>query len=529
MTLVRVDNIGVTGIITDIPGYELPPEAWTAGQNIRFRDNKVQKFLGHSTVFGTPSIAPLWLLPVYAPTAAFWLYPGTAKVYATDMATHANITRQTASVDVDYAATGDVKWNGGVLNGIAILNNGVDAPQMWSPPALGTKLVQLTNWPASTTAQVIRTAFQYFLLALDVTESSTRYPQVLRWSHPAAPGAVPSSWDYTDVTKDAGRTPVADTPGFLLDFAMLGQQGILYKEDSTYSVQYVGGRSIFSIAPLFSDLGLLARECAKAFRGMHFMVTPDDIVIHNGREPKSILTGRQKAALFSRIDATFKPRCFVLPNYGRSEMWFCYPESGQTQPNRALVWNWDSGTLGDRQLGGQIAFGTFGVVNPTALSQVWDSDAAAWDTDSTAWDARLYDPTISSILLARNDTPLLLYPDQTNQFSGTSFISYVERDGLSIVGRDRAGNPKDEPNVIKYVKRILPRIIGGPVDVYVGSQMVQDGLVTWTGPFTFDPATTIEILCNVVGRFICVKFQSTGNVAWELTGYELDMDIVGRY
>src|SRR3990172_1107095 len=150
MALIPIHSLGSVGIITDVPSYELPPEAWTAGENVRFQDGKVQKVLGHNVVFDPPSIAPYWIQPLYQGAQAFWLYAGLAKVYVTDMASHFNITRQTASVDVDYSTNADMKWNGGVLNGIGILNNGSDDPQMWNPPGTSTKLVALSNWPANT-------------------------------------------------------------------------------------------------------------------------------------------------------------------------------------------------------------------------------------------------------------------------------------------------------------------------------------------------------------------------------------------
>lgn len=528
MPLIPIHNLGSIGIVTDVPSYELPPEAWTAGQNIRFRDGKVHKFLGQNTVFDPPSIAPLWIQPLYTQTQAWWIYAGLNKVYATDMASHYNITRQTTSVDVNYAASSDIKWNGGVLNGIGILNNGVDPPQMWNPPTSSTKLVALSNWPASTEARVIRVAFKYFLVALDLTEAGTRYPTVLRWSHPAAPGAVPSSWDYTDPTLDSGRTVLADTPGFLLDFLMLGKIGILYKEDSVYTMAYVGGNSIFSIDTLYPDIGLYARECVKAFRKGHFMVTQDDIIIHSGGAPQSILTGRQRTTLFSSIDSTYKVRSFVLANPAKSEMWFCYPTTGHVQPNKALVWNWDNNTLGTRDLDGDIAFGTNGVVNPAAVSQVWDTDSNTWDTDSTIWDARDYDPTNTNILLARYDTARFLHIDQGNQFSAANFTAYVERRGLSIVGRDRAGAWKVDRNAMKYVKRVIPHV-SGTCEVLVGSHTTPDGNITWDGPYTFNPATDREVLCNVVGPYIAVRIQSTSNGAWELANYTLDMDVIGSY
>lgn len=528
MPTIPIHNLGSVGIVTDIPAYELPPEAWTSGGNVRFKDGKVQKCLGHNTIFDPPSIAPLWIHPIYQATQAFWVYAGLTKVYVTDMASHFNITRQTAGVDVDYAATADFKWNGGSLNGLGIFNNGVDPPQMWNPANTSTRLTALTNWPASTTARVIRPAFKYFLIALDVTESGTRYPTVLRWSHPAAPGAVPSSWDYTNPALDAGRTVLADTSGFLLDFAMLGQTGILYKEDSVYIMNYVGGRSIFDIDSLYPDIGLFARECVKPFRGGHFMVTADDIVIHTAGTPRSILTGRQRTTLFGTIDTTFKSRSFVVVNQPKSEVWFCYPETGYSQPNKALIWNWDNGTLGTRELGGSVAFGAFGVINPGAVNQTWDADTGIWDNDSSIWDSRDYDPTNTNVLLARNDVARFLHVDQSNQFSGSNYTSFIERRGLAIIGKDRQGNPKVDRNAIKYVKMITPHVTG-PVQVMVGSHTTPDGAITWDGPYSFDPAIDREIPVNVVGPYIAVRVQSTTNGLWEFVNYSLQLEVIGRY
>jgi len=530
MPLIPIHNVGTVGIVTDIPSYELPPEVWTDGRNVRFKDSKVQRFLGHTPVFDPPSINPLWLHALYHTTQAFWIYAGLTKVYATDMTTHYNITRQTASVDVDYAATADKKWNGGSLNGIGILNNGVDPPQMWNPPSGSTRLAALSNWPANTTAAVIRPAFKFFLIALDLTEVGTRYPTVFRWSHPAAPGTVPSSWDYTDTTLDSGRAVLADTSGFLLDFAMLGQNGVLYKEDSAYMMQHVGGRSIFHIAPLFPDsgIGLLARDCVKPFRGGHFLVTQDDIVVHSGSAPRSILTGRQRTTLFNRIDSTYKNRAFVYTNFVKSEMWFCYPEAGNTMPNVALVWNWENGSIGHRELGGNISFITNGVVSPPTGATNWDADSGIWDDDSEIWDLRTYDPANTNTIMARYDVAKFLHADKTNQFAGVNFTSYIERRGLAIVGRDRQGNWKVDRNALKYVKRIIPHVTG-PCQLMVGSHQTPDGTITWDGPYSFDPSVDREALVNVVGPYIAVRFQSATDGSWELANYTLDLEVIGSY
>ena len=69
---------------------------------------------------------------------------------------------------------------------------------------------------------------------------------------------------------------------------------------------------------------------------------------------------------------------------------------------------------------------------------------------------------------------------------------------------------------------------GAIVNVYVGSQNRVEEAVTWYGPFAFNPSSgQIKIDCRVNGKLISVRFESTGDTSFEMTGYHLDMEIIG--
>src|SRR3972149_4148168 len=145
MALVPFVSLAQYGIVTDVAAHLLPKEAWSAGKNIRIGDNKVQKFTGHASVFGTPTYAPYWLMAVPTTTSYFWMYAGyngtTHKMFCTDMARHFDISRV-----ANYTASARYTWTGGILGSIPVVNNGTDVPQMWSPVTSGTILANLTNW-----------------------------------------------------------------------------------------------------------------------------------------------------------------------------------------------------------------------------------------------------------------------------------------------------------------------------------------------------------------------------------------------
>jgi hypothetical protein len=53
--ILTIQEAAKIGIVTDQLAMQLPPEAWTAGQNVRFSDNKVSKSKGWE-VFEDPGL-----------------------------------------------------------------------------------------------------------------------------------------------------------------------------------------------------------------------------------------------------------------------------------------------------------------------------------------------------------------------------------------------------------------------------------------------------------------------------------------
>src|SRR5262245_61859086 len=193
MSVIEIAVLRTIGLIRDQEGNYLPPEAWTYARNMRAVADGIERIGGQTQVFGTPGVAPHFAIPISTTSQTYWLYTSLTKGYVYDGTTHTDITR----VSGDYTAGNTRDWNGTLLGGVPILNNGSDTPQQWATLSPATKLTPLSNWPASTTAKVIR-AFGPTLIALNLVESGTSFPHLVRWSHPADPGTVPSSWDYTD-------------------------------------------------------------------------------------------------------------------------------------------------------------------------------------------------------------------------------------------------------------------------------------------------------------------------------------------
>ena len=498
----QVTILNPNGINKDISPYELADDKWSDGNNIHFDNDRTSKVRGHQQVFGTPSVAPYWLLPFNTITTDYWIYPSLTKIYRVHTSgattTHEDVTRTSGG---DYSATADGGWNGGVLGGVAIVNNGVDVPQMLGTAA--TDFAALSNWLANTTTKVIR-PFKRFLVALDTTESGTRYPFRVRWSHPAEGGTVPTTWDETDATKDAGYVDLSQTNGFVIDCLSLGDSNIIYKEDSVWSMTYEGGQNIFGFRQIFSDAGILGRDCVQSYDSQHFVVSEDDVYIHNGQTKQSVVDSVMRDELFNTIHPDYKTRTFVVAEREKNEMWICFPSTSSTGLcDKAFVWNWRNNSWAIRDLP-NVSFISWGVVDTVSTTD-W-SESGEWDSDTESWDS----PLKPSLLMAgTEDTEL--YTLGGNQFDGTNFRAWVQKADMTFGTR--------QP---KSVTKIRPHISGtGPVDFYVGYEMLPHQGTTWKGPYTFTPGTHSDILVRATGAYIGIRVESTTDKEWSLQNLEI--------
>lgn len=524
--LIPVRNLGQIGIVTDIAGNKLPANAWTAGKNVRCRNMAIEKTVGYSNLYSAPAVIPYSAF--YTPN--FWVYCGQNKVYATDGITHSNITRQTAGADVDYSMDLTTGWTGGVLNGVLVLNNGTDLPQMWSPQTAGTKLTALANWPTNATCKVMR-PFKNFLVAMNVQVGGVEYPQMVYWSHPADPGAVPLSWDETNPARDAGKFDLADTPGHIVDSRPLGDMNIIYKTDATYAQQLTGNFNIFRFPKLF-DSGIMGTNCVKEIFKQHLIFSHEDVILHNGQSPKSLIDNKNRRWLFNQIDSTNYAHSFIGINYRDSEAWICFPTKGAKYPNLALVWNWADNTFTPRDIP-NISDMVQGANLTGSVIDTWDSAVGTWETDTTPWSTASVNP-LSRISMMVSPTDNKLYElGGSESFNGTPFIAYLERTGLALAGVNKFGEPYSDERPIKQMLELYPHIEADPgtlIEVYVGAQLNLTDSVQWVGPFYFNPEVDEKVNITLSGRLFAVKFQTiTETRWWRVYGYDINIVHRGRY
>lgn len=367
---VTLGNLGKFGVIRDIPEQELPPEFFTDAMNVRFTASGVQTVRGDRRAMATGLARAKWLIQVPPSERPIWVYGDDTILAAYDGISHSDITR----VGQAYSGNSLERWNGGLFSGMLVANNTVDVPQLWSSFSMEQPMVNLPNWPDTLRCKFLR-PFKNFLIAGNLSEGASQYPFRLRWSHPAAPGAVPQSWETGNPAFDSRQVDLGETKHELVDSLPMGDINIIYREKSAWGMQFVGGQSKFRLWQILKSDGLLWRDCVQPYSRGHAVWGQDDIYVHNGQEnsAESIVHNKTRKWLFSLISPENFRNCFTMLHEQEKEVWFCMPEIGAEFATFAMIWNYKDGSIGFRDLPG-TPFGSTGVVSTLeTTSATWGS------------------------------------------------------------------------------------------------------------------------------------------------------------
>ena len=668
MALIPIDNVGQVGIVKETAPWQLPPNVWSDGNNVKTDEGSIRKLPGYAEVMATCPVAPYLLTQLTLGIPEFWIVGGLAKIYVYDNTNQSTLldgginssvttvtvdstsgfedigtiligdeqityTAKTATTfttctrgansttaaahsddvtvtianvwyDVtrasggDYSATAAENWTSTIIGGVLVMTNGYDVPQYWALtdgiPLSNTKMQDLNDWPsltaldgaiddAVTTITVDSTstfpssgrmtidsedidytgttattftgctrganstsaashsddaavsvnvycrsmrAFRTFLVGLYVQKAGVNYPRLVKWSTEATTQTTPTSWNETDSTVDAGEYELADTKGDILDGLQLRDAFMIYKEDATYSMQFVGVPFIFSFRQLSPTIGAIAKNCVAEFDGGHAIFGKGNFYINDGQRLKPILPQKLKEYVFTQIDGDEVEKSFVAADYGRNEILFCYVSDGSigNQCDQAVVWNYITNTFVIRDLP-DLAHMGYGVIRDPTRSSSWADSTNQWDTVAGPWTTS-FDST-DKVLLFASPTDTKLYRNGSGNKEDTSdMTSYVERSGLTL---NEQGVP--DHSSVKRIKAIYPKMKVSStnlVNIYVGSQMSTEEGISWKTPVQFTPNTQSKVSVRATGKMYAVKFESTGDLDWELDGYSIEVEDAGN-
>lgn len=506
MAIVRFGQSGLIGVNKDLSQHELPPNAWTDAQNIRFLDGYAYQSYGYGEIYASPTIVPYNLLPINVAGSRYIGLAGSGKIHVVNGTTYTDITRASGG---DY--TGTINgWTSTSLSGIPIWNNGTDLPQYWDLN-IANKCTSLTNWPASTTCKSLR-AYKNYLVALNVTKTGTNYPFMVKWSDSSDPGTLPY-WDHTNPIYDAGENDLAEGGDIVVDGLALRNDFLIFKTNSLWRMTFTGGTYVFAFNKISASQGILAKNCAVEIAdGQMLVVGGSDIYVTDGQQITSVLDKQTRRYFYSSLDTDYYSRTFVFVNPYLNEACVCYPTAGNTTANKMLVWNFKDRTIAFRDIP-NLTHACTGLVE-SSLTTTWSADSAPWGADTTAWNQPDFTPDASRVVWASNDQKLYLM-DSSATYNGTIPTAYLERIGLNF----------GSPETVKLVRGIRPRIqgdTGSTVTISVGGASDPYTVPTYT-TMTHTIGTTISNDCLVSGRYISLKVSSGTAYNWRLDSIDADV------
>lgn len=542
MPIRLIDNVGQLGAVSepDVNPMKLPDGAWSDCENVRFDGFVAKKVGGSRAIFGSLSIAPYTLTPhTTFDGEPFFCYAGLTQVFTVSNNTHYELTRQTATLSGTatnraYSTDSTELWTGGVFGGLLFLNNGIDVPQIQLTPTASCRLSDLTNWPSTITTRCASLrAFKNYLVALDVTKGAQRFRQMVKWSSSADPLTVPATWDEADTTADAGETSLADTNGTVIDCLPLRDINVIYKDDSIYGMQFIGGAFIFRFYNIFNNVGILARRCVAAFEQYHCFVGNDlDIYVHDGTTIRSIGQDKWRTWLRQNIDGDNYKRTFVATNPVSSEVWIFVPTGADDYTSRVLMWNWRKDTWGVRTVS-NISHAAAGGIRSSDYIMLWSTITTTWDTEPSTWAELASVPPERRLVMAN---PVLLTGLIETEIGtselGAALPFYLERKSMwaNPIKVDNNARVIDLQSV-KFIRRLRFRTSSvNATNITFSVAVLTDvgSALSYSSSSKMLNGTAEVVVCKR-GRFLSIRIESSSDVDFQMHAMEIEADQSGMY
>ena len=556
MQLVPIENIGMMGVNTDVPAWQLPPNVWSASNNVRFDDLSVRKSQGLKKVFDDlGSTSPIHLETYQSgnDSGTWWIAFGAGSIKIWDGSTWKDITPNPAPTDMPVDSPG--QWQTTKLGSLVYATNGIDAPIYWEGDT-SKKFETIPHWTSADNSPhkygAVQTlaGFKSFLWAGNVfvdtddvgATPNRTFERSVYWSNMTNFYTAPK-WDIT-LESDAGYYELLDSMGGVVHMQQLRESMMVYKSDSIIVSTFIGAPFMFTFQTISPEIGVLCKNAVADFPGGHWFVGRSDCYINNGQTIETKLTNRVQSEMFKDIDGDYAHNTYCVTDWANNEIWTCYPTVGSSRPNRALIWNYKNDNFSFRDLfekTGHIKYGVAPVqsgvqwggdttvgdeVGPPPMEMSTNYYTGDWETSTDSWGTQSYDDAVEHLVWAdsieESGQRQLYRHESGNLIKGATMPTAIERSGIDL----------GDPSTVKYVSAVYPKMWTSSADatfnVWTAHQMNTEDAITWEGPKVFNPDTMNKISVRTSGKFFGIRMESNGDFDWLLSGLEWETATSGR-
>lgn len=539
MPIVKIRQLAKYGIVSDVDPYDLPPEAFSAGVNARFRNGRVTR---------APVFRSARVLSTSAPRYAFAYNPssGTDSLYVGYQSGRVFQTSHSAETDVSISgytdSTSEGVWTDTALAGVLYVNREDRIP--WFMRTSDAIFQPLTNWDSSWRAKLLRTCGGA-LVALNVTKSGVSFPTMVKTSSFALAGAVPASWDETTPATNATENILAELRGPIIDAQTFGSNLVIYGREQAYLMSKVNGFELFDYTKLPFRKGAISANCSIEIDGRHYVFGPDDLWMHDGTSEASICDGSNRDYIFSSLNAAQAHLCFVTYNAQLKELHFCYPSGDGLIAfrgggcNRQAVYNLVSKTWTFDDL--PLVYGatsanldataTYASVTTSYSSMggsYQDQDGSLTRTVCYVGEASATYGLSTSLYAFDLYGPgsTVAFPVDTNATKGL----YLERDGIDLHSLDPEGTLAGYITVSSvWPLARVNNTLEPPISIQFGSSDYYGQPALFDAPaMTYDGSSNYKLDYNVSGRYLSSRISFPDYNYISISGYDLEVILSGE-
>jgi hypothetical protein len=540
VALEHLRDVAKYGIISDGDPFNLPPEAFSAGVNVRFRNGKITSGPVFRNVLHLGTSDPRFTFSSNPTQGLDLLFVGYLNGTVSRIASGVESAYSIASYSTSSV---DALWSSTVLAGVTYVNRSDRSP--WYLRNSDTQFQNLVGagWDGTWSCAILR-ACSGALVALNVTKGATAYPTMVKTSSIPTAGIVPASWDQTVPATLATENILAEMQGPITDGCPLGNDLIIYGFKEAWLMHADGSTAVYDYNKLPFQKGAINANCSVEWDGKNVVFGPDDVWMHDGNSEKSIIGGRNRDFLFGSLNLSKSNRCFVKINPRLNEIVFAYVSGdGLTSFNSGLiggcnkqaVWNYvdDTWTFDDLP----------GVYSATeanlTTSLTYTTVTATYDTIGGSYQDQEDGFKRTSVYVGEVSTTYglstSLYAfDLFGQGSTVSYSvdinatkpRYLERDGVDL----------DQLNVdlkdYKLLRSIYPqaRLGSGAANLMLAAG-ASDGFNVPAGVTAYQPYNGNDLYkCdfNIAGRFLSYRLSFSDYKELTITGFDFDFKLTGK-
>ncbi|MCG8030066.1 MAG: hypothetical protein N0E59_02250 [Candidatus Thiodiazotropha taylori] len=286
----RFGRAGEHGVLRDIDPMHGVLNHWTWSEQAAFRG-------GHVVPGDTLKPYARFMAIKAASVVPFWPHLGQFPdllVMADDGIYH--VSQGVVRVAHAYEASevgGHVR--GLVYRGVPMIHHAVMGLMYWDiEGALLRPMPGLEGFRAG----LIR-PFKSYLIAIGYQGN----PYRVAWSDAAVLGGIPQDWRFMGLDSQAGVNHLWEGDDPIVDARALNDTCFIYKQNSTWSMSLTGDALVFAFRKRFA-FGALNDRSVACFENAHYVMTRDDIMVHEGERARSLLKGRLKRWLSENVDVS---------------------------------------------------------------------------------------------------------------------------------------------------------------------------------------------------------------------------------